>query len=294
MAPAVDEGTPVTSPATWLRRLTATTTAGGMLLLGAPVVVAYAGATSPTSGRSHHTTSAVSPGIALAAHRVRGHKHPGRRIVHYKVRPGDTATGLAVRFHAWTDELLKMNHLGPHARLYAGERIRIPVVVAAARKAHRHHHKAPRHHHKARHPHKRHHSLPSRARVRRVVIGTAQRHDVGVNLALAIAWQESGWQMGRLSPARAAGVMQVLPSTGRWMSQMVGRRLHIHKLHDNVTAGVVLIKVLQNTAPRKKAIAGYYQGLGSVLAFGMYDGTKAYVANVLALRRHLVRGWNPA
>src|SRR5690349_203543 len=32
--------------------------------------------------------------------------HPDRAIVRYRVRPGDTATGLAVRYHAWTAELL--------------------------------------------------------------------------------------------------------------------------------------------------------------------------------------------
>jgi hypothetical protein len=33
------------------------------------------------------------------------------------------------------------------------------------------------------------------------------------------------------------------------------------------------------------ALAGYYQGLSSVKKRGMYDDTKAYVANILALRR---------
>ena len=32
------------------------------------------------------------------------------------------------------------------------------------------------------------------------------------------------------------------------------------------------------------AIAGYYQGLGSVRSRGLYDDTQQYVANVQALR----------
>ena len=35
---------------------------------------------------------------------------------------------LAVRFHAWTAELIAHNHLGRHRRLHVGQRIQIPVV----------------------------------------------------------------------------------------------------------------------------------------------------------------------
>src|SRR5689334_22241252 len=81
--------------------------------------------------------------------------HPGRSIVTHVVRPGDTATELAVRYHAWTDELIALHH---HSSvLVVGERIRIPVVTAAVRKAQKtraHHvvrHHATRHHHKRAH-----------------------------------------------------------------------------------------------------------------------------------------------
>ena len=55
----------------------------------------------------------------------------GRRIVDHRVRPGETATGLAVRFHAWTAELIARNHLGADGHIRVGQRIEIPVVVAA-------------------------------------------------------------------------------------------------------------------------------------------------------------------
>jgi hypothetical protein len=35
----------------------------------------------------------------------------------------------------------------------------------------------------------------------------------------------------------------------------------------------------------RQAVAGYYQGLQSVRDNGMYASTKAYVANVMALRQ---------
>ena len=55
----------------------------------------------------------------------------GRRIVDHTVRAGETATGLAVRYHAWTAELIRRNHLGSGGGLVVGQRLEIPVVVAA-------------------------------------------------------------------------------------------------------------------------------------------------------------------
>ena len=121
----------------WWGRATTTvtlTTAGGVLLLGAPVATSGAPSAAPVA----------DAGLSLAAadaHRWPG--HPGRKVIRYTVRPGDTATGLAVRFHAWTRELPPLNRLGRHGTLYVGQRIRIPVVVAAARTA-QHHHTKPK------------------------------------------------------------------------------------------------------------------------------------------------------
>ena len=66
------------------------------------------------------------------------------------------------------------------------------------------------------------------------------------------------------------------------MSTYVGRRLNLYGLHDNVTAGVVLIKVLRPDHAGGRVGRGYYQGLGSVRAHGLYRSTKHYVRNVLA------------
>lgn len=56
--------------------------------------------------------------------------HPHRELVSYVVHAGDTLTGLAVRYHAWTAELASLNHLSTHAQLRIGEHLRIPVVVS--------------------------------------------------------------------------------------------------------------------------------------------------------------------
>jgi N-acetylmuramoyl-L-alanine amidase len=56
---------------------------------------------------------------------------------------------------------------------------------------------------------------------------------------------------------------------------------------------VALLDQLTEAAHTRRAVAGYYQGLAGVRAYGMYDETRAYVANVLALKRSFERGDYP-
>jgi hypothetical protein len=278
----------------WLRRFggaVVATTAGGVLLAGAPV-----------------TPSAQTPAPAVAddlqrvsAATARWPGHPGRTLVRHRVRPGETATGLAVRFHAWTAELRRLNHLRGAGHLVTGRVVTIPVVDAAV----------PRRRHErttaSKHPSKRHRARSarvvrhpwrqasaSRADVRRLVVRTAHRYGVDPHLALAISWQESGWQQRRTSSAGAVGAMQIMPGTGRWMSLYVDRPLNIYSLRDNVTAGVVLFKVLRSQASWRHSIAAYYQGLGAVQEHGLYPSTRVYTRSVSSLYRRIHRGWRPA
>ena len=247
-------------------------------------------------------TSTVAP-----AHADHVRLPEDRRLVSYVVRPGDTASGLAVRFHAWTAELVSYNHLDSGGTLQVGQRIVIPVV--------RRHRSGDgkddgkgggkggtkggdkgggKHGGKGRttmwqHPDR------DREKVRRVIAGAARHHDVDPQLALAVSWQESGWQMGVVSSANAIGAMQVLPSTARWMEQYAGRRLRLRKLGDNAKAGVLLLRVLSHhTQRRRHKIGAYYQGLGAVREHGLYAETRAYVANVVAIKNRLEDGRPPS
>lgn len=223
----------------------------------------------------------------------------GRHLKTYTVKAGDTATGLAVRFHAWTAELISHNHLDASGRLRVGQRIEIPVVTRARDKDRDKDRDKGKHQHggtggtggssgsSAGHP--------SRDRVRRTITRAAKYRGVDPQLALAIGWQESGWQMHRVSSAGAVGAMQVLPGTGRWMEQYAGRDLRLRVLKDNATAGVLLLGVLDDhTRNRRHQVGAYYQGLGALQEHGLYGETKAYVANVLAIKERLEAGRPPA
>lgn len=235
--------------------------------------------------------------ITAPAHARHGDLPPGRTLTTHTVRAGETATELAVRYHAWTAELIRYNHLGSDAALYVGQKLVIPQVTARMEK------KPARKRSVSGTTTSRKpkataatwkHADPSRATVRSVITRTARRHGVDPELALAISWQESGWQMHHVSWASAIGAMQVLPATGTWMSLYAGRPLRLTTLSDNVLAGVLLLGVLDdNTRSQTHQIAAYYQGLGAVREHGLYRETRTYVANVRAIKKRLERGWHP-
>jgi LysM repeat protein len=303
------------------RRVTAGLTSGGVMLVGMPLALDYVvrpGDTLSEIAARHDTTVERivarndlprSGNLVVAGQRLdipAAHGRPSsaggsgsdgtggsispdaRKIVRYTVRPGDTPSGLAVRFHAWTAEVIERN--GPV--LHVGEQVEIPVVLAAVARD-RGASDSSRKRGSSDSSSSTDAGGPSRDTVRRVVAATAREHGVDPEPALAVSWQEAGWQMHHVSSADAVGAMQVIPTTGTWMSGLVGRELDLHDLQDNATAGVVLLKVLQQQARPRVAVAGYYQGLAGVRRHGMYDDTKRYVANVMALKARFERGEYP-
>jgi LysM repeat protein len=199
------------------------------------------------------------------------------RTVWYRVRAGDTVSALARHFGLPIARIAHDNRLDARRTIYRGQVLAIrlpvrakpsrPVRVAASRRLPG--------------------AFPSRATVRSLIRHTSRDLGLDPSIALAVAQQESGFQQAVISSAGAIGVMQVLPSTGRWLSsEVVGRRLDLTDTRDNIVAGVVLLRLLTRAAPLQQAIAGYYQGLASVRRNGMYDQTRRYVRSVLALRTH--------
>lgn len=225
----------------------------------------------------------VAVGHAAPAHADHRRPPSDRTLVPYVVERGDTASGLAVRFGAWTAEIVSHNHLDRDGALRVGQRIEIPVVGRGGAQA------QPTRTRMWQHPDR------DREKVRRAIAGAARSHGVDPQLALAVAWQESGWQMDVVSSADAIGAMQVLPSTGRWMEHYAGRDLDLRRTGDNAKAGVLLLRVLsRHTQRRAHKIGAYYQGLGAVRRHGLYGETRTYVSNVEAIKQRLEAGRPPS
>jgi LysM repeat protein len=207
----------------------------------------------------------------------------------YRVRPGDGLIVVARKLRTTPAVLVSTNHLH-RSYLILGEQLRYPVTVRVSVPA-------PRTSgtvtvpgsvsrsaevHRAR---LRARPVPSKAQVKQMIVAAAHRHGVPADLALALAYQESGFQQRVVSPVDAIGALQVLPSTGASLGRLHGRHFDLLKASDNVEAGVLLLRdLLQATGSVDKALAGYYQGLGSVARIGRLPQTTLYVRNVQLLR----------
>lgn len=208
----------------------------------------------------------------------------------YVVRPGDTLIAIARRFHTTPAWMARRNQLPASRMVRIGQRLVVPVPAAATTSQ-------PPAASTATSRAARDRALlaarpaVSRGTVRALVASAARDYGVDPNLALAVCYQESGFQQGVISGSGAVGAMQVLPSTGQYVSDyVVHRRLDIFDPRDNVVAGVAFLATLLRTVPTEQAVAGYYQGPGSLRARGVLPATKAYVANVLQLRQEFAGG----
>ncbi len=218
------------------------------------------------------------------------------------VRPGDTLSGIAARYGVPLAGVLKANRLSATALIHPGDRVTVRGATNGAAKSAKRNRSAPsaavpetflgvRYPTSVAQAAARNRErlasrdVPSRTAVRDLVERTARRHGVDPRLALAVAYQESGWNQRAVSPANAVGVMQVIPAGGEWASMLLGRELDLLDTEDNVTAGVVMLRALgRETGDRRSTLAAYYQGLTSLRQHGAYADTRRYVEAVLALR----------
>lgn len=239
------------------------------------------GAVAPAAAPAAPPAPAAAPAAAPA---------PATQNVAYKVVPGDTLIGIGKHFGVDPKVIAAANHLPRSGLVMIGQTLQVPVPAppppAPAAPAGRTYPAAVTASANAHRAQLARTGVPSRAQMEALVRSTARTMHVDPSLALAVAYQESGFNMRVVSAADAIGVMQVLPSTAAWVGRdVVGRHLDPLKPEDNVVIGVALLRGLLTAAPVDQAVAGYYQGLGSVRANGMYADTQSYVANVLALQK---------
>lgn len=185
------------------------------------------------------------------------------------VRRGDSLWAIARSAGVGVGALAGANGLPPDAGIRVGQRLTLPSGGAAPRGL-----------------------APGREEIGRMLADTARRYGWNPAFIQAVAWQESGWNPRAVSPDNARGVMQVLPSTGAFVSRsLVGRPLDLDDPADNIEAGVAFIDYLHDLTggDATRTLQGYYQGLRSVRTNGVYRDTDRYVANILALRERFMR-----
>jgi N-acetylmuramoyl-L-alanine amidase len=200
----------------------------------------------------------------------------------YRVQPGDTLSGIAARSGVATEQVAWMNGLSPRAHVIAGTVLKLPTGAVPAQEQ------------DASAPPPQPEVVPDAPPYATPGFVTsdqiaqiAAEHGVPGDLAAALAWQESGFNNGLVSPANARGVMQILPGTWDWIdSNLASTPLDPSSPAENVHAGVMYLGQLLSDAggDPATAVASYYQGSGSVSSIGTLPDTRRYVDNVLALR----------
>ncbi len=214
----------------------------------------------------------------------------------YVVQPGDTLSGIAARAGMSIAELAAANGLDPNAPLISGTALTLsgsgggtasvstssstgasePVgAVAQGNPSNP--------------------PYPTPERVSASQVGQiASANGVPPSLAQAVGWQESGFNNDLVSAADARGVMQILPGTWDWIQRTLtaGSPLAPASAADNVRGGVLLLHSLLGATGGDPAMAaaGYYQGLSSVRANGMYSDTQQYVNSVMSLAQRFGGG----
>ncbi len=214
----------------------------------------------------------------------------------YVVQNGDTLSAIAARSGVSVDALAAANGLNPDRYLLAGTVLQVPAgsgsatEVSSSNAAASQPVGAPAEGTPTDPPY------PTPETVTASEVGSvAAANGVPSSLADAIAWQESGFNNDLVSSADARGVMQILPGTWEWIQHSLdtgGPPLAPASAADNVRGGVLMLHSLLDSTGGDSALAaaGYYQGLPSVVAHGMYPSTQSYVNNVLALEKQFGGG----
>jgi LysM repeat protein len=203
---------------------------------------------------------------------VSRHVKPTHRYGRYVVQAGDTLTALAGRYGTTVAKLARLNHLDPSHYLLVGTRLRVPVanhrVAAAVRTPAR---------------------TMSIAAVRTLLDRWAAHYGVDRHLVRALAWMESGYNNRLVSSVGAQGIMQILPSTWRYVETVLIHHRVRHDAAGNIEVGVGFLRHLLHAfhGNERLALAAWYQGEGAVRTHGIYKVSRPFVADVLALSRRM-------
>jgi len=197
---------------------------------------------------------------------------PSRSTITHRVAPGETLSHIALRYGTTVAAIAGANGIADPEYLQAGAVLRIPGTGATAGASELPAHMA--------------RTAARRSTVRRMIAAEARRQAVPVAFALAVAWQESGWQQDVRSSSGAVGVMQLLPATADWIeTSILHEQVDASSAASNVRAGVALLHyyLARYGGDRTLTLAAYYQGMGATDRFGVYPVTRPYVASILAL-----------
>lgn len=192
------------------------------------------------------------------------------------VQAGENLTWIARRYGVSVDAIVAANGIANPSRIYGGQQLTIPGSSAVPAPA------GP----SADAPTAIQALMAERDAVRQLIVEESASIGVPAAFALAVAWQESGWQQSVVSHAGAVGIMQLMPATAVWVGEaMLGTPVDMYDARQNVRAGVRLLAhyLGRYGGSHELALAAYYQGQRALDLHGIYPVSRPYIASVLAL-----------
>ncbi len=223
------------------------------IVAGATIVVP-AVATSPVAPAAAPTSSAPSTGGTVT------------------VRPGDTLSSIAIRYHTTVAALVAANKITNPDLVFAGAQLTLPgpalppawgpgSALPPSLVAH-----------------------ASLVALRPAFMSAANASGVAPSVLEALCWWESGWQSTATSSAGAVGVCQLEPSTISYARAVLLRNpaLDPRSAPDNIAMAAAYLHDLTVRAGGnvRTAVAAYYQGLSSVQHNGLLASTQTYVTGI--------------
>jgi len=189
-------------------------------------------------------------------------------LLRYVVRPGDSLTAIARKHRTTLSKIARLNRIDPAKPLLIGVKLRIPAAVHVVPTAA---------------------SATNAATVRDSLDHWSAHYGIDRSLARALAWMESGYNNTVVSNVGAQGVMQLLPTTWDYVENVLIGHSVAHDADGNVHVGMAYLNHLLHAFGDDVhlALAGWYQGERSVKARGPYKVSKAFIADVLALKQRM-------
>jgi len=216
-----------------------------------------------TNGMSLAQTLLSGAVIRVPAHAASATQTAGAT---YTVQQGDSLSSIALGHGVSLGALADLNRLALSDVLPVGRRLVLPANAITSTLG-----------------------TFSRSTVRGSLVFWANHYEVDVHLVTALAWMESGFNNEMVSTAGAVGVMQVTPATWDYVEGVLIGSPIPRTADGNVRIGVAYLRHLLRAfgGSERLALAAYYQGPASVRKRGLLRETKAFVADVQALKQRM-------
>lgn len=221
----------------------------------------------------------IYPGQRLTVRREGGSGAGQAAAGTHRVSSGENLWVIAQHYGVTVAAIVAANHIAHPSYLRVGQRLTIPGATAAPDAAGTSFSRTMSSGMRQ--------LVAARDAIRRIITREARSQGVPLAFALAVAWQESGWQHRVVSSAGAIGVMQLTPATAKWIGiSLLGDPFDPSLATENIRGGVALLRHYLDRyhGDRPLVLAAYYQGQRAADLHGIYPVSRPYIASVLALQ----------